>query len=133
MPSDVFIAFLHGYWCATSVWDSTIASLPQNMKTVKLKLKSTGTSSPNNPSMLDDIADVQDQLREGLKNNPGSACLLVAHSGGGIVGNAAAAAFSTGEIAHILYLAGAILPKGVFHDSSHMPAFDFQVSCASVL
>ena len=85
-----------------------------------LKLLSTGTISPGNPSMEDDIAAIREHLTALV--NEGKELILVLHSAGGFLGSSAmdglsvkARAGEKGGVASIIFVTGGVAPEGFTH------------------
>ncbi|PWY95981.1 alpha/beta-hydrolase [Aspergillus sclerotioniger CBS 115572] len=114
------ILFVPGFWEGPTVFDpiSTILTA-HGFITETAILPSTGTTSPGNPSMADDIASVRAHLQKIVQR--GEEVILVLHSAGGFLGSAAmeglakADVGSGGGVVKIVFLSGAVFPVGFEH------------------
>ena len=128
------VVFVPGFWEGPEVFSSVQEALGSyGYETLAVALPSTGTSSPNNPSMHDDIqairANIEPQIEEGNE------LLLAMHSAGGFLGSNATEGLSTkertaagkkGGVQKLVFLTGGVLDEGVQHGP--LPFFDYQVS-----
>ncbi|KAH8695237.1 Alpha/beta hydrolase fold-1 [Talaromyces proteolyticus] len=124
------ILFVPGIWEGPSVFNHVSSLLSSaGFKTSTAVLPSTGTTSPGNPSMKDDIAAIRRHLQDLLQPAPetGTAedVLLVLHSAGGFLGSEAmqglhkTGSSSAPGVIGIVFLAGAIFPLG--HEHQPLP------------
>ncbi|EHA18810.1 hypothetical protein CBS76997_1918 [Aspergillus niger] len=117
------ILFVPGFWEGPKVF-TPVCDLLQaaGFKTDVCTLPSTGTISPGNPAMADDIAAVRDHLTSIVQR--GEEVILVLHSAGGFLGSAAMeglskSAVGQGGIVKIVFLTAAVFPEG--HEHEDMP------------
>ena len=121
MPPTVL--FVPGFWVGTSPFAQVTSLLQsQGVPTQIVALPSTGSTSPGNPTMLDDIAAIRsaaEKLVEAEKD-----VVLVLHSGGGFLGSNAIEGLTVkarsnkglkGGIVQIVFLSGAVFPEGFKH------------------
>lgn len=87
-----------------------------------VKLKSTGTWSPGNPSMDSDIARIRQKLEPFVEK--GNEIIMVLHSAGGFLGSNAFEGLSekarkneglAGGVKGIVFVSAAIYPEGFHH------------------
>ena len=117
------IVFVPGFWEGGAPFAKVISILQsQGYLTDIALLPSTGTTSPGNPSMSDDIAAIHAKIAEVVNNDQD--ILLVAHSAGGFLGSTAIQDLDTktrqdkglkGGVGMIVFIAAGILPAGVEH------------------
>lgn len=123
------ILFVPGFWEGPTVYN-TVASLlnTEGFKTETAILPSTGTTSPGNPGMKDDIAAIRRHLSN-LVVSRGEDVVLVLHSAGGFLGSEAMSGLSKkkrvsegqtqtgpgGGVVGIVFLSGAVFPEGFEH------------------
>lgn len=129
------ILFVPGFWEGPAPFALVTALLQSaGYATQTATLPSTGTSSPGNPSMKDDIAAVRSAIA-GLVDTEGKTVVLVLHSAGGFVGSNAAEGLDVkarqgaglkGGVCRIVFLTGAVFPEGYKHAS--LPFFTYDVS-----
>ena len=127
------IVFVPGFWEGGAPFAKVISILQsQGYPTDIALLPSTGTTSPGNPSMSDDIAAVHSKIAEIV--NKDQDVLLVTHSAGGFLGSNAIQDLETktrqdkglsGGVGMIVFLAGGILPEGFEHQA--LPFFKIDV------
>lgn len=117
------ILFVPGFWEGPKVF-TPVCDLLQaaGFKTDVCTLPSTGTISPGNPAMADDIAAVRDHLTSIVQR--GEEVILVLHSAGGFLGSAAMeglskSAVGQGGVVKIVFLTAAVFPEG--HEHEDMP------------
>lgn len=119
------ILFVPGLWEGPTVF-STVSSLlaADGFKTDIAVLPSTGTTSPGNPGMKDDIAAIRTQLEQLVLQ--GDDVVLVLHSAGGFLGSEAMQGLSKkdpekvrgkGGVVGIVFLSGAVFPEGHEHQA----------------
>lgn len=114
------ILFVPGFWEGPKVFTPVCDLLRADGFTTEVcTLPSTGTTSPGNPTMADDIAAVRDHLKSILQR--GEEVILVLHSAGGFLGSAAMeglskSAVGQGGVVKIIFLAGAVYPEGHEHE-----------------
>jgi len=117
------ILFVPGWWVGTTPF-AHVSSLLQSQgyATETAVLPSTGTVSPGNPRMEDDIAAVRATVEKVIGD--GHDVLLVLHSAGGFLGSNAIEGLSAkarsekglkGGVVKIVFLAGAVFPEGFKH------------------
>ena len=117
------VVFVPGFWEGTECFDAVSHLLSQkSLATKTIPLLSTGTISPNNPSMRDDIDHIKSEVEEEL--NKGEDIVMVLHSGGGFLGSNALEGLSAksrasqglkGGVVGIVFLTGAVFPEGFKH------------------
>lgn len=115
------ILFVPGFWEGPTVFGAVTSLLATDgFKTETAVLPSTGTTSPGNPGMKDDIAAVRKHL-QGLISQ-GEDVVLVLHSAGGFLGSEAMEGLSKkmrdgekGGVIGIVFLSGAVFPEGYEH------------------
>ncbi|GLA04160.1 hypothetical protein AnigIFM60653_004204 [Aspergillus niger] len=117
------ILFVPGFWEGPKVF-SPVCDLLQaaGFKTDVCTLPSTGTISPGNPTMADDITAVRGHLTRIVQR--GEEVILVLHSAGGFLGSAAMeglskSAVGQGGVVKIVFLTAAVFPEG--HEHEDMP------------
>ncbi|KAE8394363.1 hypothetical protein ETB97_007211 [Aspergillus alliaceus] len=117
------ILFVPGIWEGPSVFDRISSLLTADGFNVETAaLPSTGTISPGNPSMKDDIAAVHQHLKKIVERD--QEVLLVLHSAGGFIGSEAMEGLDKnarekqgrkGGVIGIVFIAGAVVPEGYVH------------------
>ncbi|GKZ23632.1 hypothetical protein AbraIFM66951_009910 [Aspergillus brasiliensis] len=114
------ILFVPGFWEGPKVF-TPVCDLLQaaGFKTDVCTLPSTGTTSPGNPSMADDIAAVRDHLKRIVQREED--VILLLHSAGGFLGSAAMeglskSAVGQGGVVKIVFLTAAVFPEGHMHE-----------------
>ncbi|KAL8644577.1 MAG: hypothetical protein Q9210_007185 [Variospora velana] len=140
--SSPHILLIPGFWAGTSVYDAVLTSLHEHGYSAQtVPLASTGTSSPGNPSMQDDVASIRSVIAPLVEE--GREVLLVLHSAGAFLGSMAIeglsrkermAAGQGGGVVKIVFLAGAVWDEGFQHGP--LPFFDYQgpsMYCATPL
>jgi hypothetical protein len=89
-------------------------------------LPSTGTSSPGNPTMTDNIASIHDQMTKVVDEAGSDGVIAFFHSAGGAMGSGAMQGLSwkarkengeVGGVRKIIFLAGLIVAEGDAKDS----------------
>ncbi|OJJ43591.1 hypothetical protein ASPZODRAFT_136041 [Penicilliopsis zonata CBS 506.65] len=120
MPS---ILIVPGFWEGPTVFSAVSSLLQSQGYTVETAvLPSTGTVSPGNPTMGDDILSIRTHIERLVV--AGEDVLLVLHSAGGFLGSEAMqgldrktrhAAGETGGVVGIVFLAAAVFPQGYTH------------------
>ena len=125
-------------WEGPTVYDRVVSLLQgREYTTQTCALTSTGTSSPENPSMKDDIATIRAKISALAAN--GEEIVLILHSASGFLGSEAMEAFDvksskergeTGGVKGIVFLTAGLAPKG--HQHGSLPFFDFKVSLSLV-
>ena len=138
MSSLPHILLVPGLWEGTSVFDSLVSLLHSHDYLADvIPISSTGTKSPGNPSMKDDVA----AIRKAITSTIGEAneVLLVLHSAGAFLGSMAIEGLSVrerkdkglgGGVSKIVFLAGALREEGFQHGP--LPFFDYQVRFADL-
>ena len=82
------IVFVPGFWEGPAVFEKTTSLIQsQGYVTEIASLVSTGTTSPGNPSMDDDVANIRSTIVKIVEAE--QEVLLVLHSAGGFLGSAA--------------------------------------------
>ncbi|KAL8689910.1 MAG: hypothetical protein Q9218_004529 [Villophora microphyllina] len=130
------IVFVPGLWVGPSVYSAiahTFEAAPYNYTTRTVPLRSTGTTSPGNPSMQDDVQGIHDALL-GLFDSPQPQhVLLVLHSAAGFLGASAMKGLSVrerdangqkGGVTGIVFMSAGVFPEGFHHQP--LPFMDFQ-------
>ena len=128
------ILFVPGFWEGPAPF-SHVASLlqAQGYPTEIATLPSTGTISPNNPSIQDDILAIRSTVTKVVEK--GKHVVLVLHSAGGLLGSNAIEGLGLkarqekqilGGVSKIVFLVGAIFPEGFKH--APLPFFTYEVS-----
>ena len=117
------IAIVPGLWEGPTVFDNVASQLKAaGFETTIAVLPSTGTKSPGNPGLKDDVAAVRKHIRGHVDQDKD--VLLVLHSAGGFLAGSAiegletkhrSAAGKKGGVSKIVFLAGAIAPPGTEH------------------
>jgi hypothetical protein len=128
------IIFVPGLWEGPTVFEKVTSILQsQGYTTQAASLVSTGTTSPGNPTMNDDIANIRSTISKVVEAE--QEVLLVLHSAGGFLGSAAFEGLTTkarkekgmkGGVVKILFIAAGILPLGT--TPPMLPFFEFGVS-----
>ncbi|KAL8794428.1 MAG: hypothetical protein Q9195_003015 [Heterodermia aff. obscurata] len=123
-----------GFWVGTEPFENVSSLLAERgFSTVFAPLASTGTTSPGNPSMHDDIAAIRLSV-EALVTAEKDV-VMVLHSAGGFLGSTAIEGFIAkqraqegfkGGVVGIVFLAGAIYPEG--HEHQVPPSAGLHVS-----
>ncbi|TVY36053.1 hypothetical protein LSUB1_G006303 [Lachnellula subtilissima] len=126
------ILFVPGYWEGPVTFERVVSLLrSQGCPTEIAELVSTGTTSPGNPSMLDDIAAIRLVVQK-LVEEEEKDVILVVHSIAGMLGPCAIEGLGSkirsdaglkGGVRKIVFLAAAIAPKGFTH--TPMPFFEY--------
>ena len=100
-------------------------------------LPSTGTTSPGNPSIADDVASIAADLASVVSRAGADGVLVVCHSAGGFLGSSAmrgltaearraeGGAGGAGGVAKMVFLAAGIGPEGLEH--TPQPFMEFHV------
>lgn len=134
--STTTIVFVPGLWVGPTVFSSvahTLESPPNNYFTLTVPLRSTGHTSPGNPSMHDDIQGIRDALLPLFESSDPQYVLLVLHSAAGFLGANAIRALSVreretkgqvGGVVGIVFLSAGVFPEGFHHHP--LPFMDFQ-------
>ena len=128
------IIFVPGFWVGPTPFDA-VSSLLQSagFPTQTTELLSTGTTSPGNPSMLDDVAHVRSAITKLVDTEKD--VVIVSHSGGAFVASnaiedlgakARAAKGLKGGVVKLVFVAGALFPEGYKHQP--LPFFDYDVT-----
>lgn len=128
------IIFVPGLWEGPTAFKRVTSLLQsQGYTTQVASLVSTGTASPGNPDMDDDVANIRSTISKAVESN--QEVLLVLHSAGGFLGSAAFEGLTAkarkeegkkGGVVKILFMAAGILPLGAIPPI--LPFFDFDVS-----
>ncbi|KAL8831699.1 MAG: hypothetical protein Q9191_000709 [Dirinaria sp. TL-2023a] len=116
------VAFVPGFWESTEPFDMVRSLLSEKFETIICPLLSTGTISPGNPTMADDIAAIRSAIETVATQEKD--VVMVMHSGGGFLGSNAIESLSAkarrerglkGGVIGIVFLSGAIYPEGFEH------------------
>ncbi|KAJ5777634.1 hypothetical protein N7520_000880 [Penicillium odoratum] len=114
------VLFVPGFWEGPTVFNKVRSLLAMQNITVEVAvLPSTGTTSPGNPGMKDDVAAVRTHIETILAR--GEDIILVLHSAGGFLGSEAMRGLDKGTrsdqpgVVSIVFLAAAIYPEGHQH------------------
>jgi hypothetical protein len=128
------IIFVPGLWEGPTVFDKVTSILQsQGHSTEVTSLLSTGTTSPGNPNMNDDIANIRSTISKVVEAE--EEVLLVLHSAGGFLGSSCIEGLTVkaqkekglqGGVVKILFLAAGVLPMGA--TPPLLPFFEFDVS-----
>lgn len=129
------VVFVPGFWEGVSVFDSVKTDLEteHGYSTLAVPLTSTGTASPGNPSLKDDVGGIRSAI-EPLVHD-GKELLLVLHSAGGFLGAEAIRGLSVkeqlregnqGGVKMIVFLSAGIWREGFHHQP--LPCFEYDVS-----
>ncbi|KAK6828723.1 hypothetical protein RU639_003737 [Aspergillus parasiticus] len=123
MSRDSTILIIPGLWEGPTVFNPVSTLLTaSNLKTEIATLPSTGTISPGNPSLKDDVIAVRTHIEELVQQ--GQDVLLVLHSAGGFIGSEAMERFSekdrrerglSGGVVGIVFVAAAVVEEGYVH------------------
>ena len=127
------ILFVPGFWEGPAPF-AHVSSLLQSegYSTQVTALPSTGTLSPGNPNMRDDIAAVRSVVEKLVDAD--KEVVMVLHSAGGFLGSNAIDSLGAkaraekgfkGGVIKLVFLAGAIFPEGFKH--SPLPFFTYHV------
>ena len=117
------VLFVPGFWVGTTPFDQVSSLLQsQGFTTQTVALPSTGSVSPDNPTMPDDIAAIRTAVQKLVEAEQD--VVLVLHSGGGFLGSNAIEGLGAktrldkglkGGVTHIVFLAAAVFPEGFKH------------------
>ena len=117
------IVIVPGFWEGTAPFDPLINVLKEKGFQVALApLRSTGTISPGNPGMHDDIVGIRTVVENIVGKNESVALFL--HSAGGFLGSNAIKGLTLqarqqqglrGGVSQIVFLSGAVFPLGYKH------------------
>ena len=125
------ILFVPGYWEGPIVFAEVSSRLEwKGFKTAFAALPSTGTTSPGNPSMHDDIVAIRGKVMELIE--AGEEIVMVLHSAGGFLGSNAIEGLSTRSLGpkrgveQIVFLTAALYPEGF--DFGPLPFFEKKAS-----
>jgi pimeloyl-ACP methyl ester carboxylesterase len=134
--------FVPGLWEGPTVFtqvSKVLSSPPHNFNTHLASLRSTGTQSPGNPSMKDDIIALRSVIKN-LVEVAQKEVVLVLHSAGGFLGSEAMMGYDRkareaqglkGGVRGIVFVAGAVAPKRHLH--TPLPFMDFKVRLGSIM
>lgn len=133
------IAFVPGFWEGTEPFQIVMSLLSKkDFQTMICPLPSTGTTSPGNPSMEDDIAAIRSQIEEAVAE--GKVVVMVLHPAGGFLGSNAIEGLSVnaraeqglkGGVVGIVLVTGAIYPEGF--ERGDLPFGEVKVRCMPLL
>ncbi|OGM44088.1 hypothetical protein ABOM_007317 [Aspergillus bombycis] len=125
MPPTPTILIIPGLWEGPTGFDPIAALLTaSNLKTEIATLPSTGTISPGNPSLKDDVIAVRAHIDKLVQQ--GEDILLVLHSAGGFIGCEAMEGLSkkareerglSGGVVGIVFVAAAVVEEGYVHQA----------------
>ncbi|KAE8325072.1 Alpha/beta hydrolase fold-1 [Aspergillus sergii] len=123
MSRNPTILIIPGLWEGPTVFNPVSALLTaSNLKTEIATLPSTGTISPGNPSLKDDVLAVRTHIEKLVQQ--GENVLLVLHSAGGFIGSEAMEGLTekdrearglSGGVVGIVFVAAAVVEKGYVH------------------
>ncbi|KAE8353293.1 alpha/beta-hydrolase [Aspergillus coremiiformis] len=123
MPPTILI--VPGFWEGPAAFETVSTRLTDDGFAVETAaLRSTGTVSPGNPSLKDDVAAVRTCLEKLVHG--GQEVLLVLHSAGGFIASEAMEGLSKsacrerggeGGVVGIVFVTGAVVPEGYEHQS----------------
>ncbi|KAH8676143.1 Alpha/beta hydrolase fold-1 [Xylariales sp. PMI_506] len=110
------------------LWEGSAAFAPledslrgRQLKTFTTSLKSTGTKTPGNPTLADDVAAIRADLERVVEEAGEEGVVAVCHSAGGYLGPSAMKGLvapdrkeqgQPGGVSKIVFLAGGIAPEG---------------------
>lgn len=127
------IVFVPGFWEGAEPFARVTSLLQsQGYPTQVIELPSTGTVSPGNPGMYDDITAIRSAVTKLVEN--GETVILVPHSAGGFLASNAIKGLGIqvrrennlmGGVSKIVFLTGAIFPEGFKHGP--LPFFTYDV------
>lgn len=127
------VLFVPGFWEGPTVFEKVISLLKTNEVSAEAAtLKSTGTTSPGNPDMKDDIAAIRAHIETILARKED--VLLALHSAGGFLGSEAMQGLdkkTRGEqpgVIGIVFLAAAVFPEGYQHQPLPFAVVEVRVS-----
>lgn len=129
------VVFVPGFWEGVTVFDGVRRSLESahGYRTVAVPLASTGTASPGNPGLKDDVRGIRAAIEPLVLD--GKELLLVLHSAGGFLGAQAIRGLSAkhraeegkaGGVRMIVFLAAGVWAEGFHHQP--LPFFEYDVS-----
>ncbi|KAI4184517.1 MAG: hypothetical protein LQ346_006106 [Caloplaca aetnensis] len=117
------IALVPGFWEGIEPFGDVIHLLrKQGFPIMICPLVSTGTTSPGNPSMEDDIAAIRNPIEAAVME--GGDIVVVMHSAGGFLGSNAIEGLGakarkeqgrTGGVVGLVFITGALFPEGFEH------------------
>lgn len=117
------IAIVPGFWEGIEPFGDVISFLRRkDFEIIISPLVSTGTTSPGNPSMEDDIAAIRKPIEAAVME--GKDVVAVMHSAGGFLGSNAIGGLGAkarkeqglgGGVIGIVFITGAIFPEGFEH------------------
>lgn len=126
------IIFVPGWWEGPTPFAQVSSLLqPQGFQTQTVSLPSTGTISPGNPSMSDDIAAIRSAVKKLVDAEQDVVTVL--HSAGGFLGSNAIEGLGAkargerglkGGVIKIVFLTGAIFPQGFMHAAPPITIID---------
>lgn len=126
------IIFVPGLWEGPAAFSTVMQMLQsEGFEAVCCSLLSTGTASPGNPSMEDDIAGIREFIEPHIEARKD--VILVLHSAAGFLGSNAIEGFSrktrrekgfNGGITHIVFITAGVFPEGMEHKPP--PFFKFE-------
>lgn len=117
------IAIIPGFWEGPQCFENVSLLLSRKgYHTMAWELASTGTTSPGNPSMRDDIAGIRSFVETLVAAEKD--IVMVLHSGGGFLGSNAIEGLTAkarkqkglkGGVIGIVFLTAAVFPEGFKH------------------
>jgi pimeloyl-ACP methyl ester carboxylesterase len=135
------LVLVPGLWEGPTVYDSLREILAKAAPPIPdchpAPLRSTGTTTPGNPTMLDDIQGIREVVEPLVQ--AGKRVVVVAHSAGGFLGSAAVEGLevggkdtkgSGGGVEKMFFIAAGIAPAGTQHRPQ--PFMDFQAGFFSL-
>ena len=138
MPQPI-IVFIPGLWVGPTIYQS-VASILQTLHgytTITVALPSTGTVSPGNPCLQDDVQSIRGAIKPLIET--GKEVILVLHSAAGFLAGQAIGGLSMKErvsegqkgwVRHIVFLAAVIVPEG--YQLEPRPTYEYNVSRISL-
>ena len=133
------LVLVPGIWEGPMIYSLVAPKLKEHgFAIVDAPFVSTGTESPGNPSMLDDVKGVRSHIEPLVRED--KQVVVVAHSAGGFISAAAVKGLSIkersaeglkGGVSKFVFLAAGLGPEGFEHKP--LPFMDFQVSRATAI
>ena len=118
------IIFVPGFWEGPEPFEIVSRLLTdKGFQTMTCTLPSTGTTSPGNPGMHDDIAAIRSSIEKTVVTHE-TDVVMVLHSAGGFLGSNASQGLSAkarreqglkGGVLGIVFLTAAVFPEGFRH------------------
>ncbi|VUC21584.1 unnamed protein product [Clonostachys rosea] len=120
MPRTIFL--VPGLWEGPGSYEPLVSSLKKiGFNTFVSSLKSTGTRSPANPTLKDDIAGIHEDLEKVVDEAGAEGVILFLHSAGGFIGSNAMeglaastrkSAGKAGGVVKIIFFSAGLAPEG---------------------